>query len=65
MYLIAINYVLRHVSLQTTEIYVTINSKAKEDALNKVNEQIGLDEPEIKKWEKSSKFRSYLKSLAK
>ncbi len=63
--LIAIRDLLGHVSLQTTEIYARINSKAKEDALKKINEQIGLEEPEIKSWEKSSKLRSYLKSLAK
>jgi site-specific recombinase XerD len=63
--LVVIRDLLGHVSLQTTEIYARINSKAKEDALKKANEQIGLDEPEIKSWEKSSKLRSYLKSLAK
>jgi site-specific recombinase XerD len=63
--LISIRDLLGHVSLQTTEIYAKINSKAKEDALRKVNEQIGFEQPEIQSWEKSSELRDYLKSLVK
>lgn len=61
--LIYIRDILGHVSVQTTEIYARADSKAKQDALEKAYAEIGVEEPEIKTWEKDPKLKAYLKSL--
>lgn len=62
--LIYIRDILGHVSVQTTEIYARTDSKIKREALEKAYKDIGISEPEIKSWDKDSKLKTFLKSLA-
>ena len=56
--LIYIRDILGHVSVQTTEIYARVDSKAKQDALEMAYAEVGIKEPEIKTWEKDGRSDS-------
>ena len=62
--LIYIRDILGHVSIQTTEIYARADSDQKRKALENAYAEVGLTEPKVKSWEKNSKLKEYLKSLA-
>lgn len=62
--LIYIRDILGHVSVQTTEVYARADSKQKREALEKAYAEVGITEPKVKSWEKNSKLKEYLKSLA-
>lgn len=62
--LIYIRDIFGHVSVQTTEIYAKADSKIKREVLEKAYDDIGIIEPEIKSWDKDSKLKAFLKSLA-
>lgn len=63
--LIYIRDLLGHVSIQTTEIYARADSKHMRAALEKAYEQIGIQEPTLKSWEKDPELKAYLKKLSK
>jgi hypothetical protein len=55
---------LGHVSVQTTEVYVRADSKAKREALEKAYADIGLTTPTAQtSWERDPKLKAFLKSL--
>lgn len=61
--LIHIRDFLGHASIMTTEIYARIDSKAKQEAIERAYEQVGIKEPEVKSWEKDLKLKAFLKNL--
>lgn len=54
---------LGHASITTTEVYARIDSKAKREAIEKAYKQVGIEESEVKGWEKDLKLKAYLKNL--
>lgn len=62
--LIYIRDILGHVSIQTTEIYARADSEQKRKALESAYTAVGITEPEVKSWERNSKLKDFLKSLA-
>lgn len=62
--LIYIRDLLGHVSVQTTEIYARVDSKAKREALEKAYVDVGISEKEANSWDKDPKLKAFLKSLA-
>lgn len=54
-----------HVSVQTTEIYAKVDSKAKKEALEKAWNIIGITEPETAGWENKPKLLAFLESFKK
>ena len=54
-----------HVSIQTTEIYAKVDSKAKRDAVMNAWNCIGIVEPEKNGWEDKPKLLSFLEQFSK
>lgn len=62
--LIIIRDLLGHATIKTTEVYARVNSKAKNEAIEKAYSIIGQIEPETKRWEYDTKLKTFLKSLS-
>lgn len=63
--LIYIRDILGHVSVTTTENYARVDSRQKREALENAYSSVGINEPEIKSWEKNPKLLDFLKNLTK
>lgn len=55
---------LGHRHINTTEIYARVDSNLSRKAIEGAMSSLGIKEPETKSWEKNSKLKDYLKSLA-
>lgn len=57
--------ILGHVSVTTTEIYARADSKQKREAIESAYAMVGVEEPEIKSWEKRHNLLDFLNDLIK
>ena len=63
--LVYIRDILGHVSIQTTEVYARADSKQKREALEAAYENVIPNGASERSWEKDTKLKIWLKSLAK
>lgn len=63
--LVYIRDLMGHVSIQTTEIYAKVDSKAKYDALADAWTCVGVNEPSVNEWENKPKLLAFLEQFGK
>ncbi len=63
--LVYIRDLMGHVSIQTTEIYAKVDSKAKRDALANAWSCVGVNEPPVNGWEDKPKLLAFLEQFAR